>query len=149
MSAFMMSEKSLAKIAAYVHRHADRHRNYTKTFVEHCRKYAVRRDGKVVEWQTYTPENLYRVLEAMNAESLKQRYGDGLENNIAEADPVIPLYGAFNKFEILKAIRCFLYQCAEGDVPETELYKAVEALSNDLAYDIINEMPEYENAVWG
>lgn len=63
-----------------------------------------------------------------------------------------------------KAIRCLAYQCAEGDVPETPLYRQLEAAGNTVARMIlgsrsngdpdadaeaIRRMPEYEDAPWG
>lgn len=62
-----------------------------------------------------------------------------------------------------KAIECLAYQCAEGDIPETPLYKQLIAAENtvasmiipghpDLQYfdasDIIGRMPEYKAAPW-
>ena len=62
-----------------------------------------------------------------------------------------------------KAIQCLAYQCAEGNVPETPLYKQLIAAENtvasmiipghpDLQYfdasDIIGRMPEYKAAPW-
>lgn len=63
-----------------------------------------------------------------------------------------------------KAIQCLAYQCCEGNVPETPLYKQLIAAENtvasmilpghpDLQYfdasDIIGRMPEYKAAPWG
>ncbi len=63
-----------------------------------------------------------------------------------------------------KAIRCLAYQCCEGNVPETPLYRQLEAAGNTVARMIlgsrsngdpeadaaaIDRMPEYEDAPWG
>ena len=51
---------------------------------------------------------------------------------------------------ILKSLRCWLYQCSEGDIPETsELYKTMKEISNVIASEIIDDLPEYDKAPWG
>src|SRR5947209_6109810 len=51
--------------------------------------------------------------------------------------------------QVYKSVRCLSYQCAEGNVPETQLYKFLEDLEHLLAYWIVNSLPEYEKAEWG
>jgi hypothetical protein len=41
-----------------------------------------------------------------------------------------------------------LYQCAEGNVLKTSLYKDLDKLSCDIADKIISDLPEYKNAEW-
>ena len=48
-----------------------------------------------------------------------------------------------------KAASCLRYQCSEGDVPETELYKALVQFIGDLASETLDETDEYEAAPWG
>lgn len=54
-----------------------------------------------------------------------------------------------SKIQVLKSIQCYLYQCAEGDIPERELYKVLRQLEVAIMHSIINAMPEYEAATWG
>jgi hypothetical protein len=49
----------------------------------------------------------------------------------------------------MKLLRCWLYQCSEGEVPETALFKAFAELSNTLAQVVVSELAEYEAAPWG
>jgi hypothetical protein len=49
----------------------------------------------------------------------------------------------------LKSLHCFTYQCAEGNVPKSKLYKLCIEKEHELANAIINEMPEYDKAKWG
>jgi hypothetical protein len=51
--------------------------------------------------------------------------------------------------QVLKSLHCFLYQCSEGDIPETPLFKCIEKISQLLAENIINKLPDYEKAAWG
>ncbi len=67
-------------------------------------------------------------------------------------------YAQIHKFEwkdrsvsdlqFLKSVQCLMYQCSEGDVPNTELYKWLEVLERCLMAHIINKMPEYNQAAW-
>lgn len=151
MSAFMMSKESLAKIAAYVHREVQQDKyslDYIRDIREACRKYEAA-NNKVVSIGCPSPQTVYRVLELMNAESLYQRYGDALKDNISDTVPAIPFWGHLKKVEVYKLLQCYTYQCAEGNVPETALYKAIETMEHDLADSIVRAMPEYEATNWG
>jgi len=84
-------------------------------------------------------------LYLMNCAAFKARYGE------EDLPPVTPLdeWPAPSKcpYERLKSIRCLLYQCAEGDIPETWVeYAALEAVAGDLAYSIVRETEQYEAA---
>lgn len=48
-----------------------------------------------------------------------------------------------------KALRCFLYQCSEGNVPESPLFKEVDDVAAILAARIIQSLPEYNASAWG
>jgi hypothetical protein len=47
-----------------------------------------------------------------------------------------------------RAIACLRYQCAEGDVPETDLFKALTLIEQKLCVVIVGLLPEYERALW-
>lgn len=53
------------------------------------------------------------------------------------------------RIDCYKAISCLLYQCSEGNVPETSLFGELAKLRNDLAGIIVCGLPEYEAAPWG
>ena len=53
-------------------------------------------------------------------------------------------------FQVLKSIKCFLYQCSEGDIPEkSNLYKCLRNIEGNIEKHIIGEIPEFNNAEWG
>src|SRR5919106_1342610 len=95
-------------------------------------------------------ERLGHALFQLNVIAVAARYGNGeatkcrpLAYRYEVAEPV-PLV------QILKSLHCWLYQCNEGDVPETGLY----GLFNDdvqlyLMDKIITKLPEYQQAEWG
>jgi hypothetical protein len=49
----------------------------------------------------------------------------------------------------LKRLRCFLYQCSEGKVPQWPLFKILNDYSNILAQIKVSSLPEYDAAPWG
>ena len=48
-----------------------------------------------------------------------------------------------------KALTCLRYQCSEGNVTETVLYKKLCECIADVANEIVTGLPEYDAAVWG
>lgn len=49
----------------------------------------------------------------------------------------------------VKQLQCLLYQCSEGDVPDSPLFQAMQKLSGDLCESIVRRLPAYERAPWG
>jgi hypothetical protein len=49
----------------------------------------------------------------------------------------------------IKALQCLRYQCSEGNVPETPLYREMVTTIGELCENIVETMPEYEAAPWG
>lgn len=94
-----------------------------------------------------TSEELGKAMFDLNVYSLKQRYGSA--EGFREMDYKYNLIPDVGRFQLLKSLRCFLYQACEGDTPETsELYKLIDNFSNSLALNIVNSLPEYERADW-
>lgn len=54
--------------------------------------------------------------------------------------------GYSQPYEALKALRCLIYQCSEGDVPESALFKALDQLSAELAMRIVQDSDAYQKA---
>lgn len=72
-------------------------------------------------------------LRAMNTEALVQRYGDETEDDrrYCGIGREFTYYKNFSatwgwEFDFVEVAESFLYQCCEGDVDESELYKQVE-----------------------
>ena len=90
---------------------------------------------------------IFMALNSLNSLALKVRYN-------AEPTPgykfcVIKYTEASScKIQLLKSLQCLIYQCSEGSVVETGLYKKLVEVKNDLMDLIIRDLPEYENAVW-
>ena len=52
-------------------------------------------------------------------------------------------------YQALKSLRCWAYQCSEGDIGERPLFKTMGTVIHDLQGAIIDGLPEYESAKWG
>jgi hypothetical protein len=102
------------------------------------------------------PDVLGAELIKLNMEALRQRYGDKplaftyAHRNHADADPVLARF---------KAVSCLTYQCCEGDVPETPLYKLLKQVEDDLAQQVAakyklrdgqsrHDFPAYNKLPW-
>ena len=93
-------------------------------------------------------ETLGRAMFTLNIQVVHARYDSGVED-----------FGDLNyhyrteishRYQALKSLRCWLYQCAEGNIPETsKLFQLLEKFSGEIALDIIKDTPEYEKALWG
>lgn len=54
------------------------------------------------------------------------------------------------RMQAIKSLTCWLYQCAEGKIPErSKLWRIMKEYRDDLAMAVIDEMPEYNAANWG
>ena len=47
-----------------------------------------------------------------------------------------------------KSLRCWLYQCLEGTVPDQPLYEALSRYADALAVTLVERMPAYQAADW-
>ena len=52
-------------------------------------------------------------------------------------------------YELLKLIKCFLYQCNEDSTADDPLYKALRELERTLTTFIVVNNPAYVKAEWG
>lgn len=85
---------------------------------------------------------------AMNNDAVNQRYREtGGETKIPQRD--FSTSEKLNAVVVYKSLSCFIYQCSEGNVPERDLYKALEKVQTRLADYIVSELPEYDAAPWG
>lgn len=92
---------------------------------------------------------LYREFFIMNRNAVVQRYNEKEDSDyIKLPDNVNWDNMSLNKFQCLKSMECLHYQCSEGNVPETKLYKFLSELIELWKNYIIEELPEYEKAQW-
>lgn len=89
------------------------------------------------------PQTISDALNAMNVDAVNQRYGESAE---AESVPFIDTKPSH--ITVYKSCRCLRYQCSEGNVPKTALYRALDEGIQTLGYEIINALPEYAAVAW-
>lgn len=59
------------------------------------------------------------------------------------------IYQEVTDLQALKSLRCYLYQCGEGNIDKRKLYKELKKTSLEWSYLIVNELKEYDEAEWG
>ena len=140
MSAFIVEDTTINKIVTWFRREV--YRRESNTLDQLAKKYQIDLVSDV--WD----EPLANAMFALNCEAVNARYGDG------EAEKFRPLTFIFRPepyvtlVEVYKSLQCWLYQCCEGDVPETKLYQFFREIENYLARKIVMALPEYEEAAW-
>lgn len=80
----------------------------------------------------------------LNCNAVSQRYNEpanGSEYRYGVA-------ATLSAVQAFKSLKCWLYQCSEGDVPDTPLYQVMDKVSDRLAHHIVSSLPEYERAEW-
>ena len=109
----------------------------------------------VISAKAFDEQNtkLGRKLLAMNIKATEQRYpGNHFLTEVQKKKRLKDFEFNFtkvSKIQALKSLTCFLYQCSEGTVPKSKLYKEMREKENTLMYKIIDELPEYDKAEWG
>jgi hypothetical protein len=110
------------------------------------------------------PTDVGRKLFAMNLEAVMQRYPDCRDNpddwpgphgahalaTEYRAPALMPGFhrGAADLVDFYKAIRCLIYQCSEGDIPNSPLFLELQRAAAELAHGIIETLPGYQRAGW-
>ena len=128
MSAFLVSEKTLYSALQGV-----LHCKYSRLYKD------VNKDKGI--------RTVFMALNTLNSLALKVRYNEEpapgyLYSGIKLSEAPV------NKIQCLKSLQCLIYQCSEGEVVKTGLYKKLVEVQNDLQDLIIRDLPEYEQAVW-
>ena len=135
MSAFIVSDKCITNVLHGVRKMAENGRLPDRKIA----------GVPVGLYQSESETLIGRAFLELNQEAVRQRYG---------AIDAIPRYEfprgvSCSLIQSFKSAQCLRYQCSEGNVPETELYKQLEALIAVMAESIVQELPEYDQANWG
>lgn len=99
--------------------------------------------------------SLGRRLFAMNIDAVLRRYpNDTLDSAPGPVDKLDVGESYVYEAEIggptagLKAMHCLSYQCSEGDVPDSDLFKELGASIGEVADMIVTDTAEYDEAPW-
>lgn len=136
MSAFMCSKNTLSAVTEHImRRRTDRPGStcapwYSLQGMENARK-------------------LWGELRDLNRAALVARYGEADAFGVPDVPERIPSWPSPSRPCLCKVLDCYLYQCSEGDLPETSLlYKEVERARDELRAKIVRDLPEYEAGPW-
>jgi len=137
MSAFIVDDSTIDRIVTYLGRHDQ--------------SYLARMFHPLGYDPAAKPEAFAQALFDMNCQAVNQRYADRPARTEFHPEPYAfrVNYTGQTAGAILKAVSCLRYQCSEGDVPETPLFKALDHLGHGLAYEVASKTEEYEKAEWG
>lgn len=78
-----------------------------------------------------------KALFDLNVNAVEQRYGKGEARKFRELNYAYRA-ARTSLVEVYDSVKELMYQCCEGDVPETELYKLLESTQVAVADQIIN-----------
>lgn len=92
-------------------------------------------------------QSLANRLHAINVEAWHQRYPSEKRGTAEPCRFEFQIH--MTDYQVLKDLDCLLYQCSEGTVPESDLFKRTEALAGGMAVELIRRTPQYNDATWG
>lgn len=83
-------------------------------------------------------------MHELNCKSVDVRYGagDSAGKGYEYRAKVVDAVQAY------KWLRCWIYQCTEGDIEQDPLYITMEKVSDAMAHHIVSSLPRYEQAEW-
>jgi hypothetical protein len=79
-------------------------------------------------------------LKALNIRAVCERYTSDEASDYADYEYSSVLRPSLSA--LYRALRTYMYQCSEGSVPKTKLYKQMESLKNDVACAIADAQLE-------
>lgn len=146
MSAFVVSDQTINELVSWLYDIGKRGTSSNRYYL----LWRLREAGYKLDTQLGC-KRLAEEIFTLNCDSIEQRYGEG------QAEEFRPLDFDFeyspmtvNVYQFLKSLRCFQYQCCEGNVPElSTLYDLLERLSGAVALSIVSDLDAYEAASWG
>src|SRR5436190_6842095 len=109
MSAYIVDEKTIYKIVTFLGR------EFVKDSYIRRIAYDFGVDVDTYEWR----DKLVKRMHELNISAIEQRYHKTLTRQELTYVPIL----VSSKVEAFKALQCWLYQCMEGTIPETELYR--------------------------
>ncbi len=85
-------------------------------------------------------------LLALNIQAVNERYD---ENKSIVPNGYEFHYELTDQIGAYKALQCLIYQCSEGDIPKTNLYKMLQEISGYMAHSIVSSLQVYKERPWG
>ena len=140
MSAFMVEDQTINRVVTWLKSEVQISR-FTLDWL--AREYTV--DLTSDNWD----EKLAKAMFQLNCDGVNARYGEDEAEKFRPLNFTYKPEGNTFRVQVLKSLQCWMYQCNEGDVPQTKLYQFFEEVENYLALKIVMDLPEYDKAKWG
>ena len=142
MSAFIVGDDTINKVVSYIY--ATANGPDVSVFCKHTELYRMGYDVSDV----HSCAELAQKMSDMNVAAVNARYGED------EAEKFCPLDFHFrivhaNLANVIKALESWHYQCTEGDIPELDLYQAMDEVHCILCAEFVHRTEEYEAIPWG
>ena len=107
---------------------------------------------EVIQMAKDRPAELFNQLAKLNIYALTERYESRMADMVSELkyneQAYIEAQMYQNKFQLLKSLSCYNYQCSEGNAIRNSLHKICKGIFNEHCHDIVMRLPEYEQAKW-
>ena len=139
MSAYQVNEECLYNVLTII--------SNSYGFGEHYDK-AI----EVIKMAKDKPAELFDQLARLNIYALTERYNSRMADMVSELNFNEQAYTKAqmyqNKYQLLKSLSCYNYQCSEGNATNEDLHKVCEGIFSEHCHDIVMRLPEYEQAKW-
>lgn len=153
MSAYIVDPETVNRIVSFIE-DLTVSNPYVGIRVKYLMHDLVREMG-VVGWGDSFFAELAHEMMALNVEAVKQRYPDHPDHDLPgpigfrlDKYRYQPVHWGRNLVQVYKSLQCWLYQCAEGNVPEKPLFKIMARLKSEIAEEIVCNLTEYQKAAW-
>ena len=150
MSAFVVEDKTINRVVDWLHADSLGRRKAAKYALNGTGRHELTYDLTA----TGEAERLAVDMFNLNVAGVNARYGPNEAQKFRPLDFKFELGGfagdsaIANACRALKSLQCWQYQCSEGDIPDTPLFKMFNEVEHAIADWIIGTMPEYEQADW-
>ena len=133
MSAFVVEDKTINTVVCFLFTNQD----FKDWFY---RRFSIDLD------QDYATNQLGKAMFELNVKAVEQRYGKGEAKKFRPLNYEFHLELNTNHIKAYKALETWLYQCCEGVIPETTLYKTMHKVCNRLAHYLVQNNEQYRQA---
>jgi hypothetical protein len=140
MSAFMVGDQTINRVVTWLTR---------EVAASHFELHRLAREFDIDLTSDRWDEKLANAMFQLNCDGVNARYGEGEAEKFRPLNFKYKQEDYFSLVQVLKSLQCWMYQCCEGDVPQTKLYQFFEGVERHLALKIVRDLPEYEKAKWG
>ena len=141
MSAFIVRDKTINRVVTWMAEETRRNPYFAQKIEQ----------GLLLS----TDDNLWeaKLAQAMfqlNIDGVNARYGLGEAQKFKTVDFTYQSEYARDKVQVIKSLQCWLYQCCEGRIMYSPMYRFFdEWVVRYLMSQIIDALPTYNKAEWG